>query len=579
MLTNAMAGGVLGATYITVLVLQLNPQVSLLSMTAVHWLVVLVSLYGFHLTVVIYLVILVREGVAARPLQPAWLSVRILAWLSAVLAGGAAFLTWANLKGFRAVLDAATFQQTRAGATALTVCAGLLLLVALMRYSFGRQGGPPTAVLLAIGVAASVVAPLWLRGPGGGLIPVVRRAGPVVVSGPGPAPFVRAVILDGASLSFIRERVAAGRLPNFGRVLDRGAMLDLATLKPTQAEPVWTAAATGKYPPKNGVRSDKVYRPQKADLYPVDLLPDYCFAYALPYLQLVEEEDATAASLRARTVWDILGDARIPSGIVRWPLTFPARAVWGYVISDQFDAVGSSPLRLSDALAASPIDAAEIARDTFDEAQTRPWPEVLPASAPTASAPGGVASVKWDRAYSLAASQLEPLYAPRFTAVRYLGVDTMAHAFFRYAEPGLFGDVSAADQRQYGAMLDRYYGYIDGEVGEALGRLGPRDLLLVVSGFGMEHERLSKRLLARLLGRPEQSGTHERAPDGFLLAYGANVTPGQLPRGSIVDLAPTVLYYLGLHVGRDMDGYVRTDLFTRSFTLEHPITYISTHER
>ena len=37
MLTNAMAGGLLGAAYLTVLVLQLNPQVPTVSLTALGW--------------------------------------------------------------------------------------------------------------------------------------------------------------------------------------------------------------------------------------------------------------------------------------------------------------------------------------------------------------------------------------------------------------------------------------------------------------------------------------------------------------------------------------------------------------
>jgi hypothetical protein len=57
------------------------------------------------------------------------------------------------------------------------------------------------------------------------------------------------------------------------------------------------------------------------------------------------------------------------------------------------------------------------------------------------------------------------------------------------------------------------------------------------------------------------------------------VAQGQFRPGSIVDLAPTVLYYMGLHVGRDMDGYPRTDLFLRSFTHEHPVKEIATHGR
>ena len=62
------------------------------------------------------------------------------------------------------------------------------------------------------------------------------------------------------------------------------------------------------------------------------------------------------------------------------------------------------------------------------------------------------------------------------------------------------------------------------------------------------------------------NGTHERAPDGFLLAYGTVVEPGRHLRGSIVDVTPTVLDFLGLPVGRDTDGYARADLFKSTFT-------------
>jgi hypothetical protein len=104
-------------------------------------------------------------------------------------------------------------------------------------------------------------------------------------------------------------------------------------------------------------------------------------------------------------------------------------------------------------------------------------------------------------------------------------------------------------------------------------------LLLVVSGFGMRPVSWTKREVARLLSQPDPNGSHESAPDGFLLAYGGNVARGQFPRGAIVDLAPTLLYYLGLPVGRDMDGFARTDLFLASYTVDHPLSYIATHEK
>ena len=46
-----------------------------------------------------------------------------------------------------------------------------------------------------------------------------------------------------------------------------------------------------------------------------------------------------------------------------------------------------------------------------------------------------------------------------------------------------------------------------------------------------------------------------------------------------MDVVPTVLYFLCLPIGRDMDGYARTDLFQRRFTDEKPITFIPTYDR
>jgi hypothetical protein len=109
--------------------------------------------------------------------------------------------------------------------------------------------------------------------------------------------------------------------------------------------------------------------------------------------------------------------------------------------------------------------------------------------------------------------------------------------------------------------------------------LEPGDLLIVMSGFGMDATPLGKRLLDRLLGGRELTGTHEAAPDGFLMAYGTAVATGQLPRGTVTDLAPTVLYYMGIPVGRDMDGFPRTDLFLPTWSVEHPVKYVASHER
>jgi hypothetical protein len=256
----------------------------------------------------------------------------------------------------------------------------------------------------------------------------------------------------------------------------------------------------------------------------------------------------------------------------------------GFLVSDLFDEAATSPLRLRDAEAADPTTAVETARDVFDDWQARPWTDAVPGTPASEVVPAGVPTLAlqvalWDHAYAEAAEALEQAFAPRLTAVRYSGLNALGSWFLQDAQPELFGQVATGGAGR--SLLDRYYGYIDGEIGRALAKQqgAPNDLLLVVSGFGMAPVPWAKRLAARLLGLPDPSGGHEAAPDGFLLAYGGNVARGQFPRGAIVDLTPTVLYYLGLPVARDMDGFARTDLFLASYTVDHPITYIATHEK
>ena len=69
MLTNSLMAGALGAAYLTVLVLQLNPHIPVLSATTWRWFATLSLLYGVHLAVTFYVVIVVREFFMLRVLS------------------------------------------------------------------------------------------------------------------------------------------------------------------------------------------------------------------------------------------------------------------------------------------------------------------------------------------------------------------------------------------------------------------------------------------------------------------------------------------------------------------------------
>lgn len=574
MMTNALAGGALGAAYLTILLLQLNPQIPLVSRSVLRWYGTFGALYGIHLAVLFYVTMLLREFFSLTIFSPGWISVRLVAWLSAIAAAVAASLMWLNLHGYPTLFDDAGARRFAFGAAATTVSAAVLVAIAVAHYSFGRRGSRVGAALLVIAITGSLALPLAARGLGGAPPLGARR----VSLTPAPARTgarVTLVLLDGASLSYLWPRVADGRLPNFGRLLDRGALVDLATIRPTQPDPVWAAVATGMYPDKDGIRSAASYF-ALGDNRPVDLLPDHCFAHELVNLGIVRDEGKSSAAWRARPLWMILGDYGVSAGVVRWPLTYPAQPMDGFVLTDRFHQVLGSMLEV-DGRAAYPADVVPIAHDAF-VAAAPPVPNLLPAGGPLVATSSTDASpARWDSAYSRAMHDLSAAHPVQFTAIRYQGLDTIGHFFLRYAQPRAFGDVSDEERQRFGAVLDNYYAYMDGEIGSAIDRLAPGDLLLVVSGFGMDAVSPVKHLASRLLRDPDISGTHDQAPDGFLLAYGTSIASGRRPRGSIVDVTPTILYFLGIPIGRDMDGFARADLFTAAFTAERPITFIPTH--
>jgi hypothetical protein len=576
MLLNAgIAGGVFAA-YLTVLVLQLNPSIPLRPGTVGALLLPILLLHGTFVALVFYGLLLVRHLLAETVLSPGWVSFQLLVWLCLIASGVAATLMWLNLSGLRVTLEDEAARRMALGAVVLTLGVALLVGLGVFRFSFGR-GGRLGPAAFGFVVFASLAVPLWLRGSAQEPRHAPRLEDGVSSFVAHPRGRVAILLLDGASLDFISPAAADGGLPNIGRILEDGAVMHLATLRPTQPAPVLTAIATGKLPLHTGVRSAALYRARPAGPT-LELLPDYCFAHGLVAAGLFEERAHTSASLRARPLWAILSSSGISAAVVRWPLTYPARSLPGEVATDRLHASPASlpvayPPELATglrALAEPPEGASVVVSDAASA------PPAL--SAPAVHQFAGAAALALDRLYSGALDRIRDGPEARLVAMRYVGLDTVGHDYLRQAMPRAFGDVPEEERRRYGTVLQQYYRYIDGEIGRAIERLGPDDLLLVISPFGMEPLSLPKRLLERALGNHE-SGTHERAPDGFLMAFGSAVRAGRLRRGSVLDVAPTVLYYFGLPIGRDMDGYARTDLFTPAFTAARPLASIPTHER
>jgi hypothetical protein len=449
----------------------------------------------------------------------------------------------------------------------------VLLVIAIAHYSFGRRGSRVGATLFVLAAVASLLLPVAARGAAVPLPPRVTPLSPADVRRE-TGPRLVLLLLDGASLEYILPRVAEGRLPAFARLLEKAAVMDLATVRPTQPDPVWAAVATGMYPAKNGVRSAASYYARN-DTRAVDLLPDHCFSQGLVRLGFVRDEPNGSTAWRARPLWSIISSAGLPVGVVRWPLTYPAEEVTGFVITDRFHQLVGSIAEFDRAASPPAILPA------LEAAFTAPvqLSDVLPAAAGDHEPSPEASALRRDRLYSRATRDFVAQMRPRFTALRYDGLDIVGHYYLRYTQPRTFRDVPEEERRRSSQVIDRYYAFIDGEIAAELVAIQPGDLLMVVSGFGMQPVNPLKHAIGRLLGDPDFSGTHERAPDGFLIAYGSVAEPGRRQRGSIVDVAPTALYFLGLPAARDMDGFARSDLFRRAFTAERPIVFIPSYSR
>jgi predicted AlkP superfamily pyrophosphatase or phosphodiesterase len=578
MLTNSVIAGGVAAGYLTVVVLQVNPQYPVSVSTMIPLVLMLGAAYGLNLTAIFYALIVLRQILAVEVLSPGWLSVRLMSWLFTIAATGGASVMWLNLRGFGQVLDVETARRMAAGAIVVTAAGAVFLMIALAHIN--RRGGRPSATILVVTALTSVFMPIVLRGPSREQPVRSRVAVPASAEAP-PGGRMVMVMLDGASLDVIAPAVAEGRLPNFGRILDGGAVLHVATLRPTQAEPVWTAVATGRTPMQTGVRSSASYRVLGVTP-PISLLPDYCFAQALVRFGFLWEEPHTVEDLTARPLWQILSDQGVSVGVIGWPLTHPSAPVHGYLVSDRFHRMHGAELDIDGTSAIWPPSALEVAKASL---AVPPDPDPVSVLSVAGTPPSGdydIASdpepVSADRVHATLLDAFAAL-EPRFVAVRFPGVDAVGHYFLRYANPSPFGDVSDAERRRYGRVLEQYYAFLDTHVGRLINGLGPEDVVFVVSGFGMEPMTPSKRVLERLVGNAQISGSHERAPDGFLLAYGTPVQPGRLARASILDVTPTLLYFFGLPVGRDMDGFARTEIFRPSFTSERPVSYIPSYGR
>ena len=381
------------------------------------------------------------------------------------------------------------------------------------------------------------------------------------VGGCGAAPDTKIVIIgiDGMDWSLADPLIEQGKMPNLARIINEGTRAELHSLMPLQKSPtIWTTIATGKGPSKHGI-ADFIEGTDEQPLF-------------------------NSNGWRARSIWDILGESGHTVGIVGWLVSWPAQEVNGYSVTDRIvyapeDGFSDTPhltypAELKDELAPLRVAHAATTMDDLADLMTGDvWRD-----GEEAVTWGGVQSVLTIHSndqtiLKISEHLLESREQPDFYAVYFLGLDRCCHRFWGPMRPYTV-DIKT-DERintAFQNVIPRYYERVDSIIGDVLDSIEPNSTVIVCSDHGFRGPLRTKEGL--------KLGISMHRELGVLAAMGPGVRRGAtLESANVLDLTPTILALLGEPVGRDMDGFVLTNLIDEGHLVDYPITYVDTYER
>jgi hypothetical protein len=463
------------------------------------------------------------------------------------------------------------------------VCVGLGAASATAVFAVARKWtGRLNKGLVGGAVLGMVIVPLvwsYLGSPGRGEVKV-SAAEAVAAPRPGGLDRVLIVMDDGATWDVIEPLAAQGALPAIQQLVQTGVSGELETLYPALSPRIWTSIVTGRSPERHGIGGFINYAfpgmregisglPSRARIKLGDLLVRF------HSLGIGSARSLGPPGRRVRALWDIAGASGLTVGVVSWLYTWPVEAVNGFAVADRLggddrgdyvfplelqphvDAVvaGMAEPDLERLLGCHPAELAEDPR-ARERLELLKW------------------YIKTDQRTNAVAHDLAGVFRPSLLAIGLTGSDKVEHRFYcehslahhpdRYKmAPYLETYTSERLVECLGSTVDRSYMLHDSLIGSWLDWVGPRSALILVSDHGHD-----------LAGR-----AHTFGPPGIFVAAGGPFRVGfRLKGASVLDLAPTVLYLLGLPVPQDMEGRVLVEALDPGWVAANPELTIKTYE-
>lgn len=372
-------------------------------------------------------------------------------------------------------------------------------------------------------------------------------------------PKVVLIGIDGLDWNVADPLLEEGKLPNIARIIEGGVRADFQSLEYGIKSPIiWTTIATGKGPQKHGI-ADFLENSEEAPLY-------------------------NSNGWRARAVWDILGESGYTVGVINWMVSWPAQPVNGYNVTDRivftegdgFDPIARTtyPEELLGELKPEQRAFADIADEEIapllngDTWRTGEVPEVSDAATTVR-----VVYANDQTVANVATHLLETREQPDFFGVYLNGADVSSHYFWGPMDPSTV-DLVMSDEliETCKDIIPRYYQRMDGIVGEILDRVDEDSTIILCSDHGFRGPVRTNQGL--------RLGIWMHRPVGVFAASGPGIVPADGPiDASVFDVTPTLLAMFGVPVGRDMDGFVMTDMLDPDLVGSGSVAYVDSHER
>jgi predicted AlkP superfamily phosphohydrolase/phosphomutase/Tfp pilus assembly protein PilF len=355
-----------------------------------------------------------------------------------------------------------------------------------------------------------------------------------------PERLARRVVLigwDAADWKIIHPLLDGGSMPNLRKLVERGAMGNIATLDPPMSPLLWTSIATGKTADLHGIHGFAEPDPVSGGIRPV-----------------------TSTSRKVKALWNILSQSGLRSLVVNWFASHPAEPVKGAIVSNAFAFSGGFA-------APMPADAIHPAHFAAELAELRVQPgdltgdDLLPfiprleeIDQKADKRPMALAKILAENiSVQAAATWLMERQPWDFLAVFFDLPDHAGHAFMPYHPPRM-ESVPERDFELYRNVVNGAYCFADAMLGRMVDLAGPDTLFMVVSDHGFHSDRRR--------GAAPTSVQHEAPMDwhrshGIVCVAGPGVRRDELIYGAtLLDVAPTVLALFGLPAGQDMQGRV-----------------------